>query len=124
MKKDRRTRRSEQTDEALELQLDACAERAGLDSMLLADRDGLLLATSQPAGDQSEEIAAVLPLLARGIDFSGNLLEAAGAVRHELAVTAFEALGTELFLCALGGSDREVLAEIERAKAGVTRILN
>ncbi len=124
MKIERRFRRSEQTDEALTYQLDACVERAELDIMLLADHDGLLVATSQSSGDDTEEIAAILPLLARGHDFIGSLVSHGGSSCLEVAVSAFHISDSELFLCALGGNDQEVFNELEIAKSGVTRILN
>lgn len=123
MKDDRRVRRSEQLDQALAFQLEACVERVGLEEMLLADQDGLLVASSAGSTTHSEEIAAILPLLARGHDFTGNLLSQ-GATCHKVAVSAFHAAETDLFLCALGDNGCETFAEIAQAKLGVTRILN
>jgi len=124
MKSERRVHRSEQLEEALSYQLEACVERAGLDAMLLADRDGLLVAESHQSADETDEIAAILPLLARGQDFTGNLLSRSGATCLELAVSSFSISDSELFLCALGGNDQVAFLEMERAKNGVQRILN
>jgi hypothetical protein len=124
MSDDRRVRRSDRVDEALSYQLDACTERAGLDAMLLADGDGLLVAVSKSSASDSEEIAAILPLLARGHDFTGNLVGHSGATCMEVAVSSFKAAASDLFLCALGGNDEMAFSQMELAKEGVGRILN
>ncbi len=123
MKDERRTRRSEQLDLALGYQLEACVERAGLNAMLLADQDGLLVASSPGTSREKEEIAAILPLLARGQDFTGNLL-GRGVMCHTVAVSAFHTADTDLFLCALGDNGEGTFEEMALAKTGVTRILN
>ena len=123
MKLERRSRRSKQLDLALGYQLQTCVERAGLNAMLLADQDGLLVAASTGAAREREEIAAILPLLARGQDFTGNLL-GEGVACYKVAVSAFHTAGTDLFLCALGDNGDGTFAEMALAKAGLTRILN
>jgi hypothetical protein len=123
MSDDRRVRRSERLDLALSYQLEACVERLGLEEMLLADQDGLLVASSAGEASSSEEIAAILPLLARGHDFTGNLL-GKGVTCHTVAVSGFRAANTDLFLCALGDNGPVTFDQIALAKEGVARILN
>ena len=120
---ERRHRRSTQVATALQYQLTTCAERSGLSSMVLADHDGLVLATSDLPMEQSEEIAALLPMLAQSSDFSGLLMgtQAPGA---QVVVSSFHVAGSYLFLCAVGDYSKQAHKEIAKAKVGVRRILN
>ena len=120
---ERRCRRSSQPSLALAYQLQSCAERAGLQAMLLSDEDGLLVAGSTWTAEGSEEMAAVLPYLARGGEFAGILL-GEGSVGHAVQVKPFRAEDTGLFLCAVGKAGEGVGREIDTAIAGVRRILH
>ena len=120
---DRRVRRSEQLDTALSYQLDACVERAGLTTMVLADQDRLLVASSSTPDPKDEELAAILPLLVQGSDFAGILL-GQQSPGDQVVVSEFNAAGTNLYLCAVGDYGRKTHEEVARAKVGVRRILN
>ncbi len=120
---ERRVQRSEHLGDAIGYQLGACAERAGLEALVLADGDGLLVASSPWSDERGEMIAAALPLLAKGSDFAGVLLDE-GAGDEQVLVSTFQAAGTELFLCAVGSFGGPSHQEIARAKVGVRRILN
>ncbi len=108
---------------ALDYQLQACAERAALTTMILADRDGLLVAASPKGEEKNEELAAILPMLIYGSNFAGMLLS-----KHpggdQVVVSAFNAAGTDLYLCAIGDFGQQTYEEVTRAKEGVRRILN
>jgi hypothetical protein len=120
---ERRFRRSDRIETALEYQLQACTERAGLRAMVLADHDGLLVASSPWSEERVEELAAIMPLLAKGDDFSGVV--ATEEDRSDpVLVSSFVAAGAPLFLCAVGDYGSESHHEIARAKVGVRRILN
>lgn len=116
---DRRKRRSRSPHIALTLQLDAC--RDGLDALVLADGDGLPLASS---GDDyaCEEVAGRLVIAARRIrEFAGTLLGPHG--RWDVQMTKVEVDGQELVLCAVGGSAEQRRRQIARSLGGVQRIL-
>ena len=121
---ERRVKRSNRLETALEYQLEACAERAGLEAMVLADDAGLLVASSPWSSERSETIAAFLPLLVEGSDYLGILRQEVGDGEEPVLISAFEAAGSELFLCAVGGFGGATHQEIARAKVGVRRILN
>src|SRR5215510_8274276 len=61
MIRERRHRRSANRSVALALLLESCRERAGIDALVVADRDGLLVSASTRAGVDPETIAAHLP---------------------------------------------------------------
>ena len=91
---------------ALDYQLAACVDDEGIDAMVLADGDGLLVARWGDA-DICEAAAAFAPLTAvEGEDTKrmrfGNL---------------------DLYLCALGGEAASRRRSIERSASGVLRIL-
>jgi hypothetical protein len=119
-KTNRRSHRSHDTLEALHLQLDACRKDAELDGMVLSDEDGLTLAATGDAV-ACDEIAARLPLIGRKVsDFEGVLLSAENGWR--VRMRRFIVAGTELYLCAIGGSEQRD-AELGRGVGGAARIL-
>jgi predicted regulator of Ras-like GTPase activity (Roadblock/LC7/MglB family) len=120
---ERRTRRSERIDEALSYQLEACVARAGLKALVVADGDGLVVASSPWHEARSEAVAAALPLVAQGSDFAGTLLDEGAGAEHVL-VSSFVAAESELYICAVGDFGGDAHREIARAKVGVRRILN
>jgi hypothetical protein len=61
---DRRTRRSEQAQEALVFQLERVRAKAALDALVLATQDGLPVAHSGEA-ELCAELAALAPFIAR-----------------------------------------------------------
>lgn len=117
---ERRTRRSTNPHIALTLQLDACCAE-GVAAMVLADGDGLPLATS---GDDyaCEEIAGRMVVVARRIrEFAGTLI--GPGQRWDVQMTKFEHEGAELVLCAVGGSAEDRQRQLARSMRGVGRIL-
>ena len=116
---ERRSRRSEERGVALGYQLEACAQRAGADFMLLADDRGLLLASSAPDPRESEEAAALLASLGLCDHSSGELWRAGRVV----AALSFVAQGQRLII-GIGGHRLEgTPPEVEQAIVGVKRIL-
>lgn len=120
--RERRVERSEARGVALGLQLQACAERAGASAMVLADPDGLLVATSRRGATSSEEIAAILPFLALNSDFAGLMMNRIPG-GEQVVVSAFNVDGVDLYLCAVGDFSDRMHQEIAKAKMGVRRIL-
>jgi len=109
MAPERRRRRGETLEEALSYQLGACVEDEGLAAMVLADAEGLCVA-SWGRPDTCESAAARAPLPAeRDPD-----AEAARQVWFG---------GIELYLCAVGGEPVARDRSLARSARGVTRIL-
>lgn len=119
---ERRSKRSDNTSQALRYQLEACRREAGLEGMVLADEEGLALAASGDA-DHCDEIAARLALVgARVADFAGVLLSAEGA--WQVSMRRFAIDGSELYMCAIGGDAEPRAAQIDRSIGGCSRILS
>jgi hypothetical protein len=117
---ERRRHRSESPHIALTLQLDACCHD-GLAAMVLADGDGLPLASSGD-GYACEEVAGRMVLVARRIrDFAGTLI--GPGQRWDVQMTKFEVDGSELVLCAVGGTAEARQRQLSRSLGGVQRIL-
>jgi hypothetical protein len=117
---ERRHRRSPTAHIALTLQLDACCQE-GLAAMVLADGDGLPLATSGD-GYACEEVAGRMVIVARRIrDFAGTLI--GPGQRWDVQMTKFEVDGNELVLCAVGGTAEGRQRQLSRSMSGVQRIL-
>jgi hypothetical protein len=117
---ERRRRRSTTPHIALTLQLETSCD-AGLAAMVLADGDGLPLAS---AGDgyACEEVAGKIVVVARRIrDFAGTLI--GPGQRWDVQMTKFEVDGSELVLCAVGGTADDRQRQIARTVGGVQRIL-
>ncbi|HEY4238753.1 MAG TPA: hypothetical protein VGM88_03025 [Kofleriaceae bacterium] len=118
---DRRHRRATNTTQALRYQLAACVEDGALGAMVVADGDGLPLASSGDAY-ACEEVAARLVLVgARIREFDGRLL-GAGAC-WDVKMTKVDVDGTELLVCAVGGEPEARRRQIARGVAGAVRIL-
>jgi hypothetical protein len=116
---ERRVRRSSSRDLALGFQLEHVRDRARLEALVLADDDGLVVAS---AGDAAvcREVAAHAPLLARsilGVDLPPLLRGA------EVAIRVVEVHGQPLYLASVGGGvARDAL--LAHSARGVHRILN
>lgn len=118
----RRQRRSDSHSEALFYQLEASCMRAELDAMVLADAHGLCVAAS---GDDEvcEEMAAHMPLVCEDIPvFDGSVRATANT--RSVRMKRLELAGSDLFLCAIGGNHAMRTFELNRAHAGVQRILS
>jgi hypothetical protein len=118
---DRRRIRSSEMFQALGYQLRACRDDAGLEAMILSDEDGLTLAAAG-AADTCDEVAATVPMLGRKAgDFNGVLLAGRGQVAAQ--VQRFRIDATELYMCAVGGTDELRARQIARGIRGCARIL-
>jgi hypothetical protein len=121
MTNERRSRRSAQTGTALTYQLAACCAEGQIDAMVVADDNGLPLASS---GDEvaCDEIAARMAVVGSKIDdFSGTLL--GEGIHWQVQMTKVEVEGTELLVCAVGGTAEARRRQILRGAAGTRRIL-
>jgi hypothetical protein len=121
MRKERRNRRSEITTLALSYQLDDCCREGKMQAMVVADGDGLPLAA---AGDvfACDEVAARMVIVGQRIrEFNGTLL---GAGAHwDVQMTKVEVDGSELLVCAVGGTAEQRTKQIARGAEGALRIL-
>ncbi|MBI5487060.1 MAG: hypothetical protein HY905_06985 [Deltaproteobacteria bacterium] len=116
--RERRCLRSEDTRTALSYQLAYSAVQSGMDGLVLADNQGLLLASS-PTTRRPEEIAACGPL---ALDPDEPLGPGMGA-RDDVTVQCFDFDGARLFLVGLGGMVSHRAVALIRAMRGVCRIL-
>lgn len=118
-KPQRRKKRSPIMSEALGFQLDAVRAEVGLEAMVIADEQGLCVAsTGDPA--TCEEIAARVSRIGRKGTFEGVLLSSAGG--WQVCAQKFEVDGLPLVACAIGREGEELQAPVARSIAGITRI--
>ena len=115
---ERRARRSTHREIALSFQLEHVRDHGRLEALVLADDDGLMLAT---AGDAAgcRELAAIAPLMVRSILGMPMPPLLRGA---EIAVRTLRVHGTPLYLASVGGGvARDAL--LSHSLHGVQRIL-
>lgn len=117
---ERRGRRSESKREALTLQLRACAKRAGVEALVLADHRGKVMARSDQAPD-ADEIASFSPFLAKPKTWFGAVRCEAG--ERKVAISSFKLGKKAAYLCAVGVQRKNVGGAFIQATAGVRRIL-
>lgn len=118
---ERRTNRSDNIMEALGLQLAATARRGGFSALVLAESQGIPVASTGETAE-IEEVVAVAPSLTPGArPWQGRLLLASGCVR--VLVMPVNTCDGPLFLCAAGGRSPEAIADLLRGGLGVSRIL-
>lgn len=117
---ERRRRRSAVMQEALTLQLDACARRSGVDYMVLADQQGLIIARSRDVCE-AEEVAAYGPFLADRRPWTGRLPCERGP--RDASIAPFRVGDQNVYLCAVGSQSKRVSGELLQAQCGVRRIL-
>lgn len=118
---ERRRRRGTTVTQSLRYQLAACCEDGGIAAMVVADGDGLPLATSGDAY-ACDEVAARMVLAGRKIqEFSGVLL--GPGHRWDVQMKKIELEGTELLVCAVGGTADARLRQLTRGAEGARRIL-
>lgn len=118
---ERRRRRATTTTQALRYQLAACCEDGRIQAMVVADGDGLPLASS---GDTfaCDEVAARMVLVGPRIkEFNGTLL--GGGQRWDVQMTKVCVDGSELLVCAVGGTAESRRRQLTRGAAGALRIL-
>jgi hypothetical protein len=119
--KERRRHRAETATEALRYQLAACCADGRIQAMVVADGDGLPLASS---GDTfaCDEVAARMVLVGPKIkSFDGTLFGAGHAWEVQMIKVDIE--GTELLVCAVGGSAGARTRQLQRGAEGAVRIL-
>jgi hypothetical protein len=118
---ERRRRRSDLITQALTYQLLACCEDGRMHAMVVADEDGLPLATSGDA-QACDEIAASMALVAARTDaFSGTLLGSGRYWDVQMARVVID--GSPLVVCAVGGSAEQRHRQLARGARGTQRIL-
>lgn len=121
MRKERRVRRAETVTLALTYQLDECCRDGQIEAMVVANEDGLPLAA---AGDvyACDEVAARMVLVGPRISsFDGTLL--GGGQCWNVQMTKVHIDGSELLVCAVGGTPAQRTRQIARGAAGALRIL-
>lgn len=118
---ERRVNRSNRTSTALGYQLAASARRARFSSMVLGEELGLVVAnTGDP--NESEEIAALAPQIARDCDlWHGRIHTSAG--ERMVTIAAVRSPHGRLFLSGVGGNRSAIISELRRSGQGVCRIL-
>lgn len=122
MRKERRRRRAESITLALRYQLDACCQDGRIQAMVVADGDGLPLASAGDTFACDEVAARMVHVGARIAEFNGTLLD--GGTRWDVQMKKVTVDGSELLVCAVGGSAAERKKQIARGTEGALRILN
>ena len=122
---ERRHQRSMDPLEALGLQLDHTARQCGLQSLVLADRDGLFIAGGGESGADlaGSEVASMCPLVVReGGNCYDGMLDVPGD--RDMSVLMFDYRGQTLYLGAVT-SEMQVSSSdaVLHAMEGVMRIL-
>lgn len=117
---DRRNQRSDSRREALSLQLQASARRAGAEAMVLADHDGRIIARSDRA-TAADELAAFTPFLAKPKLWFGEVR--VGGRARRVAVTPIKLGAKTAYLCAVGADKRTIGGVFLQTTAGVRRIM-
>jgi hypothetical protein len=118
---ERRRRRADLITQALHYQLAACCEDGRIEAMVVADGDGLPLASS---GDTyaCDEVAARMVLVgARIREFHGTLIGAGHLWQVQMQKVQVD--GAELLVCAVGGTAEARKKQIVRGAEGALRIL-
>lgn len=118
---ERRRRRSADAAVALAYQLAAARSAGEIDALVVADGDGLLLASSGD-GAACEEVAARLVVVGRKVrEFSGTVLGPGAG--WEVQMMKLELEGAELLVCAVGGTAEARRVQLARCAAAAERIL-
>lgn len=116
---DRRNHRSDNRTEALHFQLEHTRRSGRFEALVLADEDGLVIASAGELG-VCEELGAFAPLFTRsplGMPMPPMLQGA------EVGVRPLKPLGHDLFLACIGGGvARDAL--LSHSSQGVNRILS
>ena len=121
MPMERRRRRATTTTLALRYQLDDCCKDGAIEAMVVADGDGLPLAASGDAFACDEVAARMVLVGTRIATFDGTLL---GSDRQwQVKMQKVQIDGSELLVCAVGGTADARKTQIARGAAGALRIL-
>ena len=122
MRNERRVRRAENVTLALSYQLDDCCRDGAIEAMVVADGDGLPLAAAGDSFACDEVAARMVKVGARIREFNGTVLGA--GTRWDVQMTKVIVDGSELLVCAVGGSPEQRKKQIARGAQGALRILN
>ena len=122
MRKERRRRRASSITLALRYQLDDCCRDGRIQAMVVADGDGLPLASAGDTFACDEVAARMCHVGSRIREFNGTLL--GGGAQWDVQMTKVYVDGSGLLVCAVGGSPTERKKQIARGAAGALRILN
>jgi hypothetical protein len=118
---ERRRRRTDLITQALTYQLLSCCEDGAMQAMVLADADGLPLASSGDRQACDEVAASMVHIAARAPAFRGTLLGAGQRWDVEMARIVVD--GAPLVVCAVGGSAEQRARQVARGARGSLRIL-
>jgi hypothetical protein len=118
---ERRRRRAELLTQALTYQLLACCEEGGMHAMVVADEDGLPLASSGDRHACDEVAATMVHVGARTSAFRGTLLRSGRSWDVEMTKVFVD--GSPLLVYAVGGSAEQRARQITRGAEGTLRIL-
>ncbi|MBX3154420.1 MAG: hypothetical protein KF773_00345 [Deltaproteobacteria bacterium] len=119
---ERRVRRGNTITQALEYQLDACCNDGRITAMVVADGDGLPLASSGDTYACDEVAARMVRVGPRLLEFNGTVLNNSGQ-QWEVQILKIFVSGSELLVCAVGGTAEARSRQITRGAAGAVRIL-
>jgi hypothetical protein len=118
---DRRRHRSTNLVEALKLQLGSSCSFADLDALVLADEDGLCVASAGVDG-AAEDIAAHAAVVGHKVEnFEGVLFSS--EQQWSVRIRRFRIGVTQMFLCAVGGGGETRAQTVHDSIGGVSRIL-
>jgi hypothetical protein len=120
--RERRMRRGETITQALEYQLDACCNDGRIAAMVVADGDGLPLASSGDTYACDEVAVRMVRVGPRLKEFNGTLINGGGQ-SWEVQMVKLEVEGSELLVCAVGGTADARRRQITRGAEGAARIL-
>lgn len=118
---ERRRRRTDLITQALTYQLLACCEDGKMQAMVVADADGLPLASSGDRHACDEVAASMVHIGARTPAFRGTLL--GSGQRWDVDMTRILVDGSPLLVCAVGGSAEQRQRQLARGAQGTLRIL-
>ena len=118
---ERRRKRSDDPITALHYQLAEVRRLGAFDAVVLADDAGCLVAGAG-AWPVCEELAAYAPLIGKHEGLRSVVSARVALVAAQAEKLAFEVEGQQVWLCGRGGAGARGAA-LERARAGVSRIL-
>lgn len=119
---ERRRRRATLITQALRYQLEACCEAGQIHAMVVADGDGLPLASSGDTEACDEIAASMAHVATRTHAFSGTLL--GNGRRWDVEMRKVTVDHSDLFVCAVGGSPEQRQRQLSRGALGALRILS
>ncbi len=122
MRKERRHRRASSITLALSYQLDDCCRDGRIQAMVVADGDGLPLASAGDTFACDEVAARMCHVGAKIREFNGTLL--GSGARWDVQMRKVTVDGSELLVCAVGGTAEQRKKQITRGAEGALRILN